>query len=96
MARNGILLLYGALSSTPTPFPLFTVLGKSLALKGYLCFEITREDAVLNEAKAFINSGLASGELKPRIDRTFTLDEIQRAHRYPESNEQIGKVIVNV
>lgn len=30
MARGGILLEYGALSSEPTPFPLFTVLSKSL------------------------------------------------------------------
>ena len=34
MARGGILLEYGALSPEPTPFPLFTVLGKSLTLKG--------------------------------------------------------------
>jgi NADPH:quinone reductase-like Zn-dependent oxidoreductase len=96
MARGGILLIYGALSPDPTPFPLFTVLGKSLTLKGYLYSEITKDDVVLDEAKAFINSGLASGELKPRIARTFTLDEIQEAHRYLESNEQIGKVVVNV
>jgi len=34
MARGGILLEYGALSTEQTPFPLFTVLGKSLTLKG--------------------------------------------------------------
>ena len=35
MSRYGILLEYGALTSEPTPFPLFTVIGKSLTLKGY-------------------------------------------------------------
>ena len=33
MSHGGILLEYGALSSEPTPFPLFTVIGKSLTLK---------------------------------------------------------------
>src|SRR3546814_11861290 len=44
MARGGILLEYGALSSEPTPFPLFTVLGKSLTLKGYIYAEIRSEE----------------------------------------------------
>ena len=96
MARGGILLEYGALSTEPTPFPLFTVLGKSLTLKGYLYKEITNNDAALERAKAFITKGLASGELKPVIARTFTLDQIQEATRFLESNAQIGKVVVNV
>ena len=96
MARGGILLLYGALSSAPTPFPLFTVLGGSLTLKGYLYNEIISDDDLLARAKTFILAGLSSGALKPMIARTFSLDQIQDAHRYLESNEQIGKIIVNV
>ena len=94
MARGGILLQYGALSGEPTPFPLFSVLGKSLTLKGYLYSEIVSDDAALDRAKAFIVAGLESGALKPRIARTFPLDAIQDAHRFLESNDQIGKVVV--
>ncbi|MFT8764467.1 MAG: zinc-binding dehydrogenase, partial [Gluconobacter potus] len=96
MARGGILLEYGALSGEPTPFPLFSVLGKSLTLKGYLYSEIVSDDAALDRAKAFIVAGLESGALKPRIARTFSLDAIQDAHRFLESNDQIGKVVVTV
>jgi NADPH:quinone reductase-like Zn-dependent oxidoreductase len=32
----------------------------------------------------------------PRIDRTFPLSEIVEAHRYMESNAQIGKIVVTV
>lgn len=96
MARGGILLQYGALSDEPTPFPLFSVLGKSLTLKGYLYSEIVSDDAALDRAKAFIVAGLESGALKPRIAHTFPLDAIQDAHRFLESNEQIGKVVVTV
>jgi NADPH:quinone reductase-like Zn-dependent oxidoreductase len=96
MARGGILLEYGALSTEPTPFPQFTVLGKSLTLKGYLNGEITNNEAALERAKAFITKGLSSGQLKPVIARTFRLEQIQEATRFLESNAQIGKVVVNV
>lgn len=93
MARGGILLEYGALSDEPTPFPLFSVLGKSLTFKGYIYSEIVSDDAALDRAKAFIVAGLESGA---RIARTFPLDAVQDAHRFLESSEQIGKVVVTV
>jgi hypothetical protein len=30
------------------------------------------------------------------IDRTFDLDDVVQAHRYLESNAQIGKIIITV
>ncbi|AGN82207.1 NADPH:quinone reductase [Pseudomonas putida H8234] len=96
MARGGILLEYGALSSEPTPFPLFTVLSKSLTLKGYLYAEIVADPEALERAKAFILQGLKSGALRPIIAKTFTLSDIQDAHRFLEANQQIGKIVVTV
>jgi NADPH:quinone reductase-like Zn-dependent oxidoreductase len=34
--------------------------------------------------------------LKPVIAKTFRLNEIVEAHRYLESNQQIGKIVVTV
>ncbi|MDR0277349.1 MAG: zinc-dependent alcohol dehydrogenase family protein [Paucimonas sp.] len=96
MARGGILLEYGALSPEPTPFPLFTVLGRSLTLKGYLYSEIVADHEALGRARSFILDGLASGALRPIIAKTFTLDHIRDAHRFLEANQQIGKVVVTV
>ena len=75
--------------------PDFPGYGESSA-KGYLNGDITNDDAALERAKAFITSGLASGQLKPVIARTFSLEQIQEATRFLESNAQIGKVVVNV
>jgi NADPH:quinone reductase-like Zn-dependent oxidoreductase len=96
MSSGGILIEYGALSPEPTPFPLLAVLEKTLTLRGYLVHEIVRDPARLAVAKAFILDGLASGTLKPIIDRRFSFDEIIEAHRYLESNEQFGKIVVTV
>lgn len=96
MAPGGILIEYGGLSPEPTPFPLASVLGKSLTLRGYLVHEIVRDPARLAAAKAFILDGLADGALRPIIARTFRFEEIVEAHRFLESNTQFGKIVVTV
>lgn len=41
--------------------------------------------------------GLNSGKLQPIVSKTFRgLDQIVEAHRYLESNEQIGKIVATV
>jgi NADPH:quinone reductase-like Zn-dependent oxidoreductase len=95
-ARLGILFLYGALSPEPTPLPLFDVLGKWVTIRGFVMMEITTDPERLARAKTFVNDGLASGSFKPLVARTFPLEEIVEAHRYLESNQQIGKIVVTV
>jgi NADPH:quinone reductase-like Zn-dependent oxidoreductase len=96
MSRGGILIEYGGMSPEPTPFPLFSVLTKSLTLRGYLVLEIIGDPARLEAAKAFIIDGLTSGALQPVIAKTFPFEQIVAAHRYLESNEQFGKIVVTV
>jgi NADPH:quinone reductase-like Zn-dependent oxidoreductase len=95
-ARLGIIFLYGALSTEPTPLPLFDVLGRWLTIRGYTLMEITADPKRLERGIQFVNEGLAEGSLKPIIARTFPLEEIVEAHRYLESNQQIGKIVVTV
>jgi NADPH:quinone reductase-like Zn-dependent oxidoreductase len=52
--------------------------------------------ARLDALKSYILPGLASGAFKPRIAKTFPFERIFDAHRYLESNEQFGKVVVTV
>lgn len=95
-AKPGIVFLYGALSPEPTPLPLFDVLSRWTTIRGYVLMEITGDPERLERGKRFVNDGLADGSLRPRIARIFPLDEIVAAHRYLESNQQIGKVVVTV
>ncbi|PTB20615.1 NADPH:quinone reductase [Trinickia symbiotica] len=96
LSVGGIIFEYGALSAEPTPFPLFPVLGKMLTVHGYQYKEIVGDAERLEKAKRFILDGLTSGKLKPTIDRVFSLDQIVDAHRYLESNQQFGKIVVTV
>jgi NADPH:quinone reductase len=95
-ARGATIFEYGALSSEATPFPLFPALQKGLKVQGYTLFEIAGDPVKLKKAKQYIYNGLDSGKLIPIIDRVFPLEQIADAHRYMESNQQNGKIIVTV
>lgn len=95
-AKHGIIFQYGALSPEPTPFPLFSVLAKGLTVRGYTLFEFTSDEAKLARAQQAIYQWLDNAQLRPVIARTFPFDDIVAAHRYLESNEQLGKIVVTV
>jgi NADPH:quinone reductase len=95
-AQGGIIILYGALAQWATPFPLFAALGKGLTFRGYTLWEVTRNPERMAKGKQYVLDGLASGKLKPVIAKTFPFEKIVDAHRFLESNEQVGKIIVTV
>lgn len=96
LGMQGIFFQYGALDAQDIPVPVMDVLGKHLTLRGYELFEITGNPQKLEQAKAFVNAGLASGKLYPVIDRTFAFEEIAKAHRHMEANAQVGKIVVTL
>ena len=95
-ARAGRIIEYGALDNQPTPFPLFAALAKGLTIRGYTLFELTQDKNRVEKAKSFILPLLESKKLTPVIDRVFNFNQIQQAHEYMESNQQMGKIVVAV
>ncbi|MFD9379859.1 zinc-dependent alcohol dehydrogenase family protein [Streptomyces sp. NPDC059999] len=96
VAAGGMLLVSGALSGLPTPYPGLDLGMPALNMRTYTMLETTARPERLRRAQAFVASGLRSGAFRPVVDRTFELDEIVEAHRYLESNAQIGKIVVTV
>ncbi|WP_416211259.1 zinc-dependent alcohol dehydrogenase family protein [Frankia sp. Cas3] len=94
LAPDGTLFIYGLLSGEPTPYPMAMM--PALNMRTYTLFEITTDERRLRRAEAFVASGLRTGAFQPVVDRTFDLEEIVAAHRYMESNAQIGKIVVTV
>lgn len=96
VAGGGTHLVYGWLSGEPTPFPLLELGMPAVNMRTYTIRETNRSPERLRQAHAFVTSGLRTGALRPVVDRTFDLDEIAEAHRYLESNAQIGKIVATV
>ena len=95
-APEGLHLVYGFLSGEPTPYPALDLGMPPVAMRTYLLFETTTHPDRLRRAEAFISAGLRSGDFRPVVDRTFALNEVVDAHRYLESNAQVGKIVVTV
>lgn len=90
----GTIVIHGALSPEPTPFPLRVALRKNISLRGYYYTSVTDDPAALARAQRFLADGIATGVIAPRIDRCFTLEHIGDAHAYLEKGQQFGKIVV--
>ena len=55
-----------------------------------------KQPPFFSSMKKYVYDKLADGTFKPKIDRTFTLDQIVDAYRYLESNQQVGKIVVTI
>ena len=98
MAEEGILFIYGSLSghSDDTVFPHWPACLKGLSMRGWVASSIWNKPDRYARAQQLILRGLAEGHLKPVIAKTFPLSQIAEAHRYLESNQQLGKIVVTV
>jgi NADPH:quinone reductase-like Zn-dependent oxidoreductase len=96
VAPGGTLILYGWLDPVPIPLPLAADL-RDRGIHWYSFFELTMDQPEkLRRAKHFINAGLRTGSLSPVIGQTFDLEDVVEAHRYLESNAQVGKIVLTV
>ncbi len=95
-AEEGIIIIYGGLSGRPTPYPHWPAALKGLSLRGWVASSIWNKPEKFERNRDLILKGLAQGRLKPVIARTFPLGQIVEAHRFLESNSQLGKIVVTV
>jgi NADPH:quinone reductase-like Zn-dependent oxidoreductase len=101
---RGHLILYGLRSGGDLTAPLWDLWRKSIQFHLYTVFNftgsqslgLTRNEGAVERAIAFINGGIEKGLFKPKVDRTFKLDEVVAAHRYMEAGAQIGKIVITV
>ena len=97
LAPRGILFIYGGLSEQPTPYPHWPCAMKGLSMRGWVASEIWNHPHRYKAAQEKILAGLAGGQLKPVIARTFAgLGELRAANEFLESNQQVGKVVVTL
>lgn len=94
LSCEGVAIVYGMLGGYTLETPLPPLMLANLTLRGWsadvLIADPKRRAALID----YVNPRLADGRLSPVIARTFTLEHVAEAHRYLESNAQVGKVVV--
>lgn len=98
VAEEGLIVEYGWLQPGVPVYPVVPAIAKGFRVQGFhLSFHVVAKDARLKAGVDYVTQRLASRTFKPLLaERRFTLDQIADGYRYMESNEQLGKIIVNV
>lgn len=52
------------------------------------------KEALTQDFSAWALERFNKGDLKPVVDRVFTIDDVKEAHRYMEENRNIGKIVL--
>ena len=98
LASRGRLVLVGSLAGATTTVPLGVVLARRLTLRG----TVLRSRTVAEKAEAtrrFVETVvplLATGDVRPVVDRVLPLDAIREAHALLASDATFGKVVLTV
>ncbi len=102
--RAGHIIHYGLLDIADAHIPMMAAMFNAVKLNTYMIFEYTgnkvmelsQNKGAIARATQYINTGFEQGTLTPVLAKTFPLDAIADAHRYLESNQQVGKIVVTI
>jgi putative PIG3 family NAD(P)H quinone oxidoreductase len=98
LAMRGRMILVGTTSGSQAMLDYSKVMSKRLIIRG----TVLRSRSVEEKATAtrlfaaHVVPLLASGQVKPVIDRTYRLEEIRDAHQRMESNASFGKIVLTI
>jgi NADPH:quinone reductase-like Zn-dependent oxidoreductase len=95
MRAHGLIILYGSLEKD-RQLPRRQLYQKAINCYYYSMYNHVMDTAQLARGKALIYGGIATGQLRPIIDRVFPLDQFREAYRHLFSNTQTGKIVVRV
>ena len=98
MATLGRLVEVGLMGGTRVEVDLGQLMAKRLQITGtgLRGRSIEEKLAVTAQFKRHVLPHLASGSMKPIVDRTFPLEQAAEAHRYMGTNANFGKIILTV
>lgn len=92
MAQNGVIASFGTASNPKPALDWAAFMYRNIHLCGVAIFEVPED--VKRQVASYVQSCVEANALWLRIDETYTLDEIARAHDRQQFGRPRGKVIV--
>lgn len=96
LGHKAIIFYYGILGGLETVLPMVEMIRKAAVMMPYSVFNYIYNPELKQEAVTFIYDALLDGRLKPRIDRTFPLEDFRAAYEYQWiAKNRRGKILIN-
>jgi putative PIG3 family NAD(P)H quinone oxidoreductase len=98
LAQKGRIMLIATMAGNDVTLHLHQLLGKRAHLIGTILRARPVEE-IAELMRAFSEHVVplfGAGKLRPVIDKTFAISNIQEAHRYQESNQSFGKIVLTI
>lgn len=95
IAPFGHIILYGRAGGPPEPLNLFRLFEKSAKVSGFVLYTAGAVPEVMRRGIEESFRLMAQGKLKLLVGRKFPLAEAAEAHRFMESRQSTGKLVLN-
>jgi putative PIG3 family NAD(P)H quinone oxidoreductase len=96
LARNGRLMTIGLQGGRKAELDLAALLGKcgSIGATSLRSRPATEKARIVADVRENVWPAIEAGKVRPVIDRAFAMQDAAEAHRYLDSGEHIGKVLL--
>jgi NADPH:quinone reductase-like Zn-dependent oxidoreductase len=99
LGQGGRLLLIGMMGgASGNDLKIGTIMGKKLTVTGTTLrgTPLPLKIALTESFSDYAMPLFSSSEIRPILDRTFTLEQAEQAHQFMESNANFGKIVLRV
>jgi NADPH2:quinone reductase len=94
LAPFGHTILYGRAGGPPDKLDVFRLFEKSLKVSGFVLYTASANHQLMQKGTEQSFKLMQEGKLKILIGKTFPLAEAPAAHRFIESRESVGKLVL--
>lgn len=95
LARNARIYFYGTLDTHAPQLPLMDMFQKNAVFHPYSLFNYVEDAEMCAKGKAFVYDALATGRIRPRIDRVYPMEQYVEAFDYlSQPRKTHGKVVI--
>jgi NADPH:quinone reductase len=94
LAPFGHLILYGRAGGPPEPLNLFRLFEKSIKVSGFVLYTVTAVPDVMRRGIEESMRLILEGKLKLVVGKAFPLAQAAEAHKFMESRQSTGKLVL--
>lgn len=95
LAQNSCIYFYGTLDAQFPELPIVDMFQKNAVFHPYSLFNYVEDAKMRAKGTAFVYAALASGNIAPRIDRVYPMEEYVEAWKYLSAPRRThGKVVI--